>query len=55
MAKAVRTWINAVGTRTALIEPGRAWENGDVESIKGKLRDELLTARYSTPRLRPRS
>ena len=27
---------------TLLIEPGSPWENGYVESLNGKLRDELL-------------
>ena len=28
--------------KTLFIEPGSPWENGDVESFNGKLRDELL-------------
>jgi putative transposase len=42
IAKAVRDWINAVGARTAYIEPGSPWENGYCESFNSKLRDELL-------------
>jgi len=42
IAKAVRDWIAAVGSRTAFIEPGSPWENGYVESFNSKLRDELL-------------
>lgn len=42
VAKAVREWITAVGARTAYIEPGSPWENGDIESFNSKLRDELL-------------
>jgi putative transposase len=41
-ATAVKGWITGVGARTAFIEPGSSWENGHVESFKGKLRDELL-------------
>ena len=41
-ATAVKGWINGVGARTAFIEPGSPWENGYVESLNGKLRDELL-------------
>src|ERR1700733_8434553 len=33
---------SAVGAKTAYIEPGSPWENGNVESFNGKLRDELL-------------
>ena len=56
VAKAVREWIDAVGARTAYIEPVRRgidppdrrlilltpWENGYCESFNAKLRDELL-------------
>ena len=42
VAKAVREWIAAVGARTAYIEPGSPWENGYCESLKSKLRNELL-------------
>ena len=28
--------------KTLYIEPGSPWENGYVESLNGKLRDELL-------------
>ena len=43
VAKAVQGWIAAVGAKTAYIARGSPWENGYVESFKGKLRDELLT------------
>ena len=42
VAEAVRRWIAAVGARTAIIEPGSPWENGYIESINARLRDELL-------------
>jgi transposase InsO family protein len=42
VAKAVRTWITAVGAKTAYITPGSPWENGYIESFNSKLRDELL-------------
>lgn len=29
---------------TLFIEPGSPWENGDVESFIGKMRDELLNS-----------
>ena len=41
-AIAVRRWLKDVGVRTLFIEPGSPWENGYVESLNGKLRDELL-------------
>ena len=42
LARALRDWIAAVGSKTAYIEPGSPWENGYVESFNAKLRDELL-------------
>lgn len=33
IAEAVRGWINAVGAKTAYIEPGSPWENGYCESF----------------------
>jgi IS30 family transposase len=41
-AKAIRSWLNELGAKTLLIEPGSPWENGYIESFNGKLRDELL-------------
>jgi transposase InsO family protein len=42
VAKAVRDWLSRLGIRTLYIEPGSPWENGNIESFNGKLRDELL-------------
>ena len=42
IAEAVKTWIAAVGSKTAYIAPGSPWENGYVESFNARLRDELL-------------
>lgn len=42
VAREVRAWIEAVGARTAFIEPGSPWENGYVESFNARFRDELL-------------
>jgi transposase InsO family protein len=42
VAEAVQEWITAVGARTAYIAPGSPWENGYVESLDARLRDELL-------------
>ncbi len=41
-ATKVREWLSRVGVKALFIEPGSPWENGDVESFNGKLRDELL-------------
>ena len=42
IAKKVRVWITAVGTKTAYIEPGSSWENGFCESFNARFRDEML-------------
>ena len=41
-AKAVRGWLARLGVTTLYSTPGSPWENGYVESLIGKLRDELL-------------
>jgi transposase InsO family protein len=42
VARAVQEWIAAGGARTAYIAPGSPWENGYIESLNARLRDELL-------------
>ena len=41
-AEAVRNWLERLEVGPLFIEPGSPWENGYVESLNGKLRDELL-------------
>jgi putative transposase len=41
-ARAVRRWLGRMGVKTLFIEPGSPWENGQVWSFNGKMRDELL-------------
>ena len=43
VAKAIRTWINAVRSKTAYIVTGSPWENGYCESFNARFRDKLLT------------
>ncbi len=40
--KVVRSWISLVGVQTLFITPGSPWENGYIESVNGRLRNELL-------------
>jgi hypothetical protein len=47
-ASRMKRWIGAVGARTAYVERGSPWENGYVESFKGRLRDELLNGEIFT-------
>lgn len=48
IAGAVKSWVGAVGAKTAYIERGSPWENGYVESFNGRLRDELLNGEIFT-------
>ncbi len=42
VSKAVLTWVRDSGIDTALIDPGKPWQNGTNESFNGKFRDECL-------------
>ena len=42
IAKEVQRWLERAAVRTLDIQKVSPWENGDVESFHGKLRDELL-------------
>lgn len=46
VSKALLSWIVAQGIGTALIEPGKPWQNGVVESFNGKFRDECLSLEW---------
>jgi putative transposase len=46
VSKAVLSWIVAHGIGTALIEPGKPWQNGVTESFNGKFRDECLSLEW---------
>jgi putative transposase len=39
-------WIVDQGIETALIEPGKPWQNGATESFNGKFRDECLSLEW---------
>jgi putative transposase len=42
VSKAILRWSLANGLDTALIDPGKPWQNGTNESFNGKFRDECL-------------
>jgi len=42
IAKDLRQWLNAIGVKTAYIEPGSPWEKGLCERFNGTLRDNPL-------------
>ena len=46
VSKALLSWIVSQGIGTALIEPGKPWQNGVVESFNGKFRDECLSPEW---------
>ena len=57
IAKVLREWLSAFGTKSLYIEPGSPWENGYCESFNGKLRDERLNGEifYSLKEAHPKS
>lgn len=61
-ANRARERLERVGVKTPSAEPGTPWENGDVESFNGTLRNELTGApgpgvaphlRFHTPMVSP--
>ncbi len=46
VSKVLLSWIAAQGIGTALIEPGKPWQNGVAESFNGKFRDECLNLEW---------
>jgi putative transposase len=46
VSRALLQWIVGEGVGTALIEPGKPWQNGTLESFNGKFRDECLSMEW---------
>lgn len=46
VAGAILRWLQAAQIETALIDPGKPWQNGADESFNGKLRDEYLSLQW---------
>jgi putative transposase len=46
VSRALLTWIVDQGIATALIDPGKPWQNGSTESFNGKFRDECLSLEW---------
>jgi putative transposase len=46
VSRALLQWIVDQGIETALIDPGKPWQNGTTESFNGKLRDECLNMEW---------
>ena len=43
IARLVQRWLAGQDTQTVYVEPGKPWQNGFVESLHGRLRDECLS------------
>lgn len=46
MAAAILRWLADAGIDTALIDPGKPWQNATDESFNGRFRDEHLTLQW---------
>lgn len=46
VSRALLKWIVDQGIGTALIDPGKPWQNGTGESFNGKFRDECLSLEW---------
>jgi len=44
LSKAVKAWCGESGIGAIFIDPGSPWQNGIVERVNGRLRDELLSS-----------
>jgi putative transposase len=46
VSRAILEWIAEASIGTALIDPGKPWQNGTDESFNGRLRDECLSIEW---------
>lgn len=46
LSRAILRWLAHENIETALIDPGKPWQNGTNESFNGKLRDECLSMEW---------
>jgi putative transposase len=46
VSRAILQWIVDAGIGSALIDPGKPWQNGKIESFNGKFRDECLNVEW---------
>jgi len=54
VSRALLGWIKRAGIGTALIDPGKPWQNGVCESFYGKCRDECLSLEWFRSRAEAR-
>ena len=46
VSHAILKWVSEARIETALIDPGKPWQNGTNESFNGKFRDECLSVEW---------
>jgi len=46
VSRAILRWLHAENIETAVIDPGKPWQNGSNESFNGKFRDECLAMHW---------
>ena len=46
MSNAILQWLTDARIETAIIDPGKPWQNGTNESFTGKFRDECLSVEW---------
>jgi putative transposase len=46
VSKAILEWLEIARIETALIDPGKPWQNGADESFNGRFRDECLSLEW---------
>jgi putative transposase len=51
LSRKILTWLTAEKIETALIDPGKPWQNGTNESFNGKFRDECLSMEWFRNRM----
>jgi putative transposase len=54
VSRAILEWLAETGIETALIDPGKPWQNGADESFNGKFRDECLSLEWFRSRAEAR-
>jgi putative transposase len=54
VSQAILRWAAESGIGTALIDPGKPWQNGTDESFNGRLRDECLSVEWFRTRAEAR-
>jgi putative transposase len=46
VSRAILQWLTDARIETAIIDPGKPWQNGTNESLNGKFRDECLSVEW---------